>query len=80
MQLLKIDRGNVSIEIGNNILKISGEAMLPKPFPEMSEYVIYENSLSWQNDEAPPEINKKELFTFLEKEFAKRNLLLILEQ
>lgn len=67
MKLLKIDRGSISIEIGNNILKISGEAMLPKPLPKMSEYVIYKNSLSWQNADASPKIDQKELFIKLKK-------------
>lgn len=79
MKILKIDRGSVTVEIKDKILKISGEAMLPKPASEMSEYVIYKNSFSWQNSDTPPDIDKNALFEFLEKEFSKRNLLLILE-
>lgn len=79
MKIIKIDRGSVEIEIDNQILSISGEAMLVKQPPELSEYVIYKNSLSWKSAETHPDIEEELLFSFLRKEFIKKNLLLIVE-
>lgn len=79
MRIVKIDRGSVEIEIDNHILSISGEAMLPKQPHKLSEYVLYRNSLKWLSDELHPMMNEDELFTFIEKDFLKRNLILIIE-
>lgn len=41
--MVKIDRG--SVEMDGHVLNILGEAMLPKQPPELSEYVLYNNTL-----------------------------------
>ena len=79
MKIIKIDRGNIQIEIQLHILRIQGEAMLPKRENTLSEYVIYKNSLTWLHTENPPVINKEELFSFLRKELFTRNMLLVIE-
>lgn len=79
MKILKIDRGSVEIEIDSHMLRISGEAMLPEQSPELSEYVLYKNTLHWANRDTPPDIDEEALFSFLKKEFLKRNLVLIIE-
>lgn len=79
MKIVKIDRGSVEIEIDNHILRISGEAMLVRQPPELSEYVLYKNSFNWINKATQPDIDEEALFSFLRKEFIKRNLLLVVE-
>lgn len=79
MKILKIDRGSVHIEIDGDILRISGEAMLPKQAPGISEYILYQNTLHWQDPAIRSKINEQALFAFLETEFAKRNLLLLIQ-
>lgn len=79
MKILKIDHGSVEIEIDNSILRISGEAMLVKQLPELSEYVLYKNTFNWINTATQPDIDEEALFLFLRKEFIKRNLLLVVE-
>ncbi|MGE8302305.1 MAG: hypothetical protein ACN6OW_22205 [Sphingobacterium paramultivorum] len=79
MKILKIDRGSVEIEIDNSILRISGEAMLVKQLPELSEYVLYKNTFNWINTATQRDIDEEALFLFLRKEFVKRNLLLVVE-
>lgn len=79
MKVTKIDRGKVEIEIDNYILSISGEAMLVKQLPELSEYVLYKNSFNWINTVTQPDIDEEALFLFLRKEFIKRNLRLVVE-
>lgn len=79
IKILKIDRSSVQVEIDGYILKILGEAMLPEQPPKLSEYVLYRNSLKWLSDETHPTMKEEELFVFMEKEFLKRNLFLIIE-
>ena len=79
MRIIKLDRGSVEIEIDHHILSILGEAMLPKAPPELSEYIIYKNTLNWKNKDDRPDIDEEALFSFLRKEFLKRNLLLVIE-
>lgn len=79
MKVLKIDRGSVEVEIEGDILRISGEAMLPNQASGISEYILYQNTLHWQNIAIHPSINEQEVFAFLKTEFAKRNLLLIIQ-
>jgi hypothetical protein len=79
MKIVKIDRGSVEIEIDNHILSIPGEAMLPKQPPELSEYVMYKNTLNWKNIDDHPDIDQEALFSILRKEFLKRNMLLVIE-
>lgn len=79
MKIVKIDRGSVEIEIDNHILRISGEAMLVKQPPELSEYVLYKKSFNWINTATQPDIDEEALFSFLRKEFIKRNLRLVVE-
>lgn len=79
MKIIKIDRGSVEIEIDSHILSISGEAMLLKQPPELSEYVLYKNTITWTKTATHPDIEEETLFSFLRKEFIKRNLILIVE-
>lgn len=79
MKIVKIDRGHVEVEIEGYVLNIAGEAMLPEPPPGLSGYILYKNSLRWLKNNAYPKLEEEVLFTFLEKEFLKRNLLLRIE-
>ncbi|WP_313492029.1 MULTISPECIES: hypothetical protein [Sphingobacterium] len=79
MKIIKIQRSYVEVEIDGYILRITGEAMLPIPSPELSEYVLYKNTLNWTNKDTRHDIEEDALFSFLKKEFLKRNLRLIIE-
>lgn len=79
MKIIKIERGSVEIEIDSHIFSILGEAMLAKQPPELSEYVLYKNTLNGKNTDIQPDIDEEALFAFLRKEFIKRNLMLIVE-
>lgn len=79
MRIVKIDRGHVEVEIDGHILRMTGEAMLPKTPPELSKYVLYKNTLNWTNTDAHTDIDEEALFSFLRKEFLKRNLILMIE-
>lgn len=79
MKIIKIDRGCVDIEVNGHLLNIQGEAMLPEQAPEKSEYVLYRNTLHWKEIEGHPNLSEEELYAFLEEEFLKRNLRLIIE-
>lgn len=79
MKILKIDRGSVEIDIDGEILRVLGEAMMPLPKPELSSYVIYENSFKWKNQDYNLIINRSKIIDFLRKEFLERNLRLIIE-
>lgn len=79
MKILKIDRGSVEIDIDGEILRVLGEAMMPLPKPELSSYVIYENSFKWKNKDYNLIINRSKIIDFLRKEFLERNLRLIIE-
>lgn len=78
MKIVKIDRGSIEIDMGGYVLRIVGEAMTPKQVPELSEYVLYKNSMSWLDNRAHPAMDEKILFSFLEKDLLKRNLRLII--
>lgn len=79
MEIVKIDRGSIVIAIEGHLLQLSGEAMLPREAPLRSEYVVYKDSLCWQDTGNHPIIDKEDLFLLLEKEFLKRNLKLIIQ-
>lgn len=79
MKIIKIDRGCVDIEVNGHLLSIQGEAMLPKQTPEESEYVLYKDTQHWKEIGVHPNLSEEELYAFLEKEFLKRNLRLIIE-
>lgn len=61
------------------LLKSLGEAMLPKQLPKLSEYVLDKNTLSWTKTVADTDIDIEALFSFLRKEFLKRNLIVLIE-
>ncbi len=79
MKIIKIDRGSVDIDVNGHLLSIQGEAMLPKQAPEIAEYVLYKNTRQWKELGVHPNLSMEELYAFLEKEFLKRNLRLIIE-
>jgi hypothetical protein len=79
MRIIKIDRGSIEIDLEGYVLRIAGEAIMPKQLPELSEYVLYRNSMRWLDNKSHPAMDEKILFSFLEKELLKRNLRLIIE-
>lgn len=79
MKIIKIDRGSVDIQVNGHLLSLQGEAMLPEQAPEKSEYVLYKNTLHWKESGVHPSLSEEELYAFLEEEFLKRNLRLIIE-
>lgn len=79
MKITKIDRGSIEIEINNEILILQGEAMMPQPAPKLSDYVIYLNSIAWKIPEKTTEINTKRILKFIEQEFLKKRMRLIIE-
>ncbi|WP_259179147.1 hypothetical protein [Sphingobacterium sp. BIGb0165] len=79
IKMLKINRGSVVVELDGSLLKISGEAMLPKSTTKLSVYVLYKDSLKWLGNDIHPTLNEEELIAFIEKEFLNRKLSLIIE-
>lgn len=82
MEILSISRGQIKIKLDNNDLVVDGEAMMPKQFPNLSEYVIYKNSFKWVNlnNKLPIDDNlKHKVLIFLQEELKKRNLKIVIE-
>lgn len=83
MRLLNISRGKIEVLLDDNkSVIIQGEAMMIKPIPELSEYVVYKNSIKWKNLKEGNSIDDglaNDILNFIEKEFKKKNLKMIVE-
>lgn len=83
MKLLNISRGKIELLLDNNkIVIIQGEAMMIKPIPELSEYVVYKKSIKWKDLKEKDYIDDEltiDILNFIEKEFKKKNLKMIVE-
>lgn len=79
MKIVKIDRGSVEIEVDGKILLIYGEAMMPQTRPELTEFVVYINTLKWKSEPNTLSINKEQILHFLKKEFLERSMKLLVE-
>lgn len=83
MELLNISRGKIEVLLDNNkSVIVQGEAMIIRPMPELSEYVVYKNSIKWKNLEEGDCIDDglaNDILSFIEKEFENKNLKLIIE-
>lgn len=81
MELLNISRGKIEVLLDNNkSVIIQGEAMMIKPIPELSEYVVYKNSIKWKNLKEEDCIDDRlvnDILSFIEKEFKKKKLKMI---
>ena len=56
--------------------------MMIRPITELSEYVIYKNSIKWKNLKSKDNIDNKlinDILCFIQKELEKRNMKMIVE-
>ena len=67
MKIIKIQQNYVEVQIKGVVLRITGEAMMPKQLPELTKYVLYKNTLSWINIDAHPDMDSAVVFSFLRK-------------
>ncbi|WP_181215751.1 hypothetical protein [Phocaeicola faecicola] len=83
MKLINISRSKIELLLDNNkSMIIQGEAMMIRPITELSEYVIYKNSIKWKNLKSKDNIDNKlinDILCFIQKELEKRNMKMIVE-
>ena len=84
MKLINISRSKIELLLDNNkSMIIQGEAMMIRPITELSEYVIYKNSIKWKNLKSKDNIDNKlinDILCFIQKELEKRNMVVDVPQ
>lgn len=79
MHVITINRGEVKLSVDGRVMRILGEAMsIPKP-EGFAGYVVYKNTIGWEDGDKVSQDETDQVLEFLKADFLNRKLVVYVE-